>query len=337
MGYGKALDGLPHAAPAGGRRRVPPLGAADETLSRQAGVVADVETVFGVRVGPRPHALLYRSRDARAPAELRLSRGARDRRRTASRSRGRRCRRRRARRAACTCPVLADREGQRDGHREDCFHRRARRSRCARRRAACAARGSGADVFPPARSARDAAVARQVFGDPQVLAVLPPAKASAAEQAAARHGRESWRSDGHAIEFTTDADVRALPADRAVWLLGRGNALAPSRSRAAPTSRRYRHAAAWTAIDADGRAAVACSCGAIRPRSRRRLAGSSPTTRRRCPLGASCRTTAVLSARLRGARAGERAQGAVERDGLTAACGFSAWREPAPPAPRCRR
>ena len=68
----------------------------------------------------------------------------------------------------------------------------------------------------------------QVFGDPRVLAVLP-AKASAAEQAAWRAMAESWRSDGHAIEFTTDADVRALPADRAVWLLGRGNALAPSR------------------------------------------------------------------------------------------------------------
>ncbi|MBK7368270.1 MAG: M20/M25/M40 family metallo-hydrolase [Candidatus Eisenbacteria bacterium] len=67
----------------------------------------------------------------------------------------------------------------------------------------------------------------QVFGDPRVLAVLP-AKASAAEQAAWRTMAESWRSDGHAIEFTTDAELRALPADRAVWLLGRGNTLAPS-------------------------------------------------------------------------------------------------------------
>lgn len=65
----------------------------------------------------------------------------------------------------------------------------------------------------------------QVFGDAHVLAVLP-AKASAAEQAAWRAMAESWRSDGHAIAFATDASVRALPADRAVWLLGRGNALA---------------------------------------------------------------------------------------------------------------
>ncbi|MBI5169121.1 MAG: M20/M25/M40 family metallo-hydrolase [Candidatus Eisenbacteria bacterium] len=68
----------------------------------------------------------------------------------------------------------------------------------------------------------------QVFGDARVLAVLP-AKASATEQAAWRTMAESWRSDGHAIEFATDAEVKTLPADRAVWLLGRGNTLAASR------------------------------------------------------------------------------------------------------------
>ena len=65
----------------------------------------------------------------------------------------------------------------------------------------------------------------QLFGEPRVLAVLP-AKAPAAEIAAYRALVEGWRSEAHAPEFATDADVRELPKDRAVWLLGRGNALA---------------------------------------------------------------------------------------------------------------
>lgn len=68
----------------------------------------------------------------------------------------------------------------------------------------------------------------QIFGEPRVLAVLP-ASASAAEQAAWRALAEGWRSESHAIEFATDASLRELPADRPVWLLGRGNALAASR------------------------------------------------------------------------------------------------------------
>lgn len=65
----------------------------------------------------------------------------------------------------------------------------------------------------------------QVFGEPVVLAVLP-AKASAAETQAWRALVEGWRSDSHKPEFTTDASLRELPKDRAVWLLGRDNALA---------------------------------------------------------------------------------------------------------------
>ena len=65
----------------------------------------------------------------------------------------------------------------------------------------------------------------QVFGDPKPLAVLP-AQAPPAERAAYRTLIEGWRSDSHQPEIRTDADVRSLPADRAVWLLGRGNALA---------------------------------------------------------------------------------------------------------------
>jgi len=66
----------------------------------------------------------------------------------------------------------------------------------------------------------------QIFGEPHVLAVLP-ADASAEESAAWRALMESWRTDAHAPEFTTDADLAGLPADRAVWLLGRANRLAP--------------------------------------------------------------------------------------------------------------
>ena len=65
----------------------------------------------------------------------------------------------------------------------------------------------------------------QIFGEPRILAVLP-AKAPAAEIAAYRALVEGWRSDSHQPEFTTDAELRELPHDRAVWLLGRGNALA---------------------------------------------------------------------------------------------------------------
>ncbi len=66
----------------------------------------------------------------------------------------------------------------------------------------------------------------QIFGEPRVLAVLP-ADAPAEEAAAWRTLLESWRTDAHAIEFATDAEVTEVPADRAVWLLGRANRLAP--------------------------------------------------------------------------------------------------------------
>jgi hypothetical protein len=65
----------------------------------------------------------------------------------------------------------------------------------------------------------------QIFGEPRILAVLP-AQAPAAEQAAYRALVESWRSDSHQPEIRTDAEVRELPKDRTVWILGRGNALA---------------------------------------------------------------------------------------------------------------
>ncbi len=84
----------------------------------------------------------------------------------------------------------------------------------------------------------------QIFGEPRVLAVLP-ADASAEESAAWRTLVESWKTDAHSPEFTTDrelTELEELPADRAVWLLGRGNRLAP----------RFLAGAAGVAIDAAG-------------------------------------------------------------------------------------
>jgi len=63
----------------------------------------------------------------------------------------------------------------------------------------------------------------QVFGEARPLAVLP-AGAPAAELAAYRALVEGWRSDSHQPEIRTDTELRALPGDRAVWLLGRSNA-----------------------------------------------------------------------------------------------------------------
>jgi hypothetical protein len=65
----------------------------------------------------------------------------------------------------------------------------------------------------------------QIFGEPAVLAVLP-AEAPAGEQEAWRQLVLGWKSDSHAPEVRTDAEVRELPSDRAVWLLGRTNVLA---------------------------------------------------------------------------------------------------------------
>jgi aminopeptidase N len=65
----------------------------------------------------------------------------------------------------------------------------------------------------------------QIFGEPTVLAVLP-SKAPAAEQEAWRQLVLGWKSESHAPDVRTDAEVRELPKDRAVWLLGRANALA---------------------------------------------------------------------------------------------------------------
>ena len=65
----------------------------------------------------------------------------------------------------------------------------------------------------------------QIFGEPSILAVLP-SKASSVEQEAWRQLVLGWKSDSHAPEVRTDAEIGELPKDRAVWLLGRDNTLA---------------------------------------------------------------------------------------------------------------
>ena len=67
----------------------------------------------------------------------------------------------------------------------------------------------------------------QIFGEPHITAVMPAA-APAGEIAAYRELVDAWRTAGHRIDVTTDADLKALPADRAVWLFGAGNGLAAS-------------------------------------------------------------------------------------------------------------
>jgi hypothetical protein len=81
------------------------------------------------------------------------------------------------------------------------------------------------DVFRLLDPRETAASIGQIFGEPRILAVLP-SKASAAEQDGYRQLVEGWKSDNHHPEVKTDVEVAELPKDRAVWLLGRTNALA---------------------------------------------------------------------------------------------------------------
>jgi uncharacterized iron-regulated protein len=83
----------------------------------------------------------------------------------------------------------------------------------------------GFDVFRLVDPRETPASIGQLFGEPKLLAVLPSA-APFAEQAAWRALVEGWRSDSHQPEIRTDAELRELPKDRAVWILGRRNAFA---------------------------------------------------------------------------------------------------------------
>jgi hypothetical protein len=66
----------------------------------------------------------------------------------------------------------------------------------------------------------------QLFGDPQVLAVLPAA-AEPGRLAAYRTMLAAWAPPATPIEAVLDRDVAQLPADRSVWIFGRDNRFAP--------------------------------------------------------------------------------------------------------------
>ena len=62
----------------------------------------------------------------------------------------------------------------------------------------------------------------QIFGQPQILAVLP-ASSDDATLAAYRELIQAWRSDDHVIDMVLDKDLDSLPPDQSVWLLGKAN------------------------------------------------------------------------------------------------------------------
>ena len=65
----------------------------------------------------------------------------------------------------------------------------------------------------------------QVFGDRKLLAILPAA-ANKATRAAYRKLVERWQSPTQNMTIVLDADADELPADAAVWILGRDNQFA---------------------------------------------------------------------------------------------------------------
>jgi hypothetical protein len=66
----------------------------------------------------------------------------------------------------------------------------------------------------------------QIFGESQVLAVLP-ARAEPARLDAYRRMLEFWSGGTQRFTVRMDSEIRELPVDRAVWIFGRDNALAP--------------------------------------------------------------------------------------------------------------
>lgn len=66
----------------------------------------------------------------------------------------------------------------------------------------------------------------QLFGESRVLAVLPTELAPE-EHAAWRALFAAWATPTHTIEVKLETEVETLPADRAVWIVGRANRFAP--------------------------------------------------------------------------------------------------------------
>ena len=65
----------------------------------------------------------------------------------------------------------------------------------------------------------------QIFGDAEILAVIP-SNADAAIQEAYRKIAEGWKTDVHNITVVMDTDIERIPEDRGAWLFGRSNLLA---------------------------------------------------------------------------------------------------------------
>jgi hypothetical protein len=65
----------------------------------------------------------------------------------------------------------------------------------------------------------------QIFGEPEILAVLP-SDAGAAAIAAYRELLQGWQSESHRITVTLDTAIKTLPPERAAWIIGRTNRLA---------------------------------------------------------------------------------------------------------------
>ncbi len=64
----------------------------------------------------------------------------------------------------------------------------------------------------------------QIFGEPEVLAIIPSGDGEDVDAYIAL--MEGWATDDHAIEIVRDDEVKSLPSDRAVWVLGSTNRFA---------------------------------------------------------------------------------------------------------------
>ncbi len=64
----------------------------------------------------------------------------------------------------------------------------------------------------------------QIFGEPEVLAVLPSDGSAPAYRALV----EGWSMTGHDVECVFDLEIESLPDDRGIWILGAANRFAPS-------------------------------------------------------------------------------------------------------------
>jgi aminopeptidase N len=127
----------------------------------------------------------------------------------------------------------------------------------------------------------------QLFGEPRVVAVLP-SRAPAAALTAYRALLKGWETGTHRIDVRLDTDVRAIPADTSVWLVGRENA------HAAPLFSTHR------GVDRSRRPAARRPARAVRRAHRRRHRPPSRVGRegRRLDRGGSARGAAASGRKL---------------------------------------